>query len=83
MKTLSAETRTTTVRDLRNRFANVTKWIEEGEQVVITRNGAVFATLTPAKPAKPRKIDWAARFEHRPPLGAKLCIAETQAFLMR
>lgn len=82
MKTPSAETRTATVRDLRNRFADVAKWIEDGEQVVITRNGAVFATLAPAKPAKPRKVDWAARFERRPPLGAnrKLSKEETQAF---
>lgn len=80
MKTLTTETRTATVRDLRNRFADVAKWIEDGEQVVITRNGAVFATLAPAKPAKPRKIDWAARFERYPLLGKKLSKEETQAF---
>lgn len=82
MKTLVEDTKTATVRDLRNRFAEVAKWIEDGEQVAITRNGVVFATLAPAKPAKPRKPDWAARFKRRPPLGAnrKLSKEETQAF---
>ncbi len=80
MSTALQEPRTATVRDLRNRFADVAKWIEDGEQVTITRNGAVFATLAPARPAKPRKPDWAARFKRRPPLGRKLSKEETQAF---
>src|SRR5438445_13334209 len=54
--------KTATVRDLRNHFADVAKWIEHGEQVTITRNGAAFATLAPATPKKRRKADWAARF---------------------
>ncbi len=61
--------KTATVRDLRNNFASVAKWIEHGEQIAITRNGKSFATLSPAIPAKPRKADWAARFAKRPPLG--------------
>jgi prevent-host-death family protein len=42
--------KTATVRDLRNHFADVAKWIESGQQVTITRNGVAFATLAPAKP---------------------------------
>ena len=61
--------KTATVRDLRNHFADVAKWIEHGEAVTITRNGAAFATLAPAKAAKARKVDWAARFAKRKPLG--------------
>jgi antitoxin (DNA-binding transcriptional repressor) of toxin-antitoxin stability system len=61
--------KTATVRDLRNRFADVAKWIEHGEAVTITRNGAAFATLAPAKSAKPRKVDWAARLKAFPPVG--------------
>ena len=61
--------KTATVRDLRNKFADVAKWIEHGEAVTITRNGAAFATLAPAKPAKPRKVDWAARMKKHPPVG--------------
>jgi prevent-host-death family protein len=58
-----------TVRDLRNHFADVAKWIEHGEQVTITRNGAAFATLAPVAASKPRKVDWALRLATRKPLG--------------
>lgn len=74
------------MRDLRNRFADVSKWIEDGEEVTITRNGAPFATLAPAQPAKPRKVDiaarWARRLREHPPIPCKrkLTAEETQAF---
>jgi len=61
--------KTATVRDLRNNFASVAKWIEHGEQVAITRNGAAFATLAPVKAVKRRKVDWAARLKAFPPVG--------------
>lgn len=80
MSTAAQEPRTASVRDLRNRFADVAKWIEDGEQVSITRNGKSFATLSPAQPVKPKKADWAARFKKRPLLGRKLNQAETKAF---
>jgi prevent-host-death family protein len=82
MSTATQDPRTASVRDLRNRFADVAKWIEDGEEVTITRNGAAFATLAPVRPAKPRKPDWAARFKRRPPIPAnrKLSKMETQAF---
>ena len=72
--------KTATVRDLRNHFADVAKWIEHGEPVTITRNGTPFATLAPAKAAKPRKVDWAARLKRYKPVGRKLTAAETEAF---
>ena len=74
------EPRTATVRDLRNRFAAVARWIEDGEQVTITRGGAAFATLAPTPPMKPAKVDWAGRFRRRPPLGKKMSKEETRAF---
>ncbi len=80
MKTATQDSRTATVRDLRNRFADVAKWIEDGEQVTITRHGAAFATLAPTVAKKPGKPDWAARFKRRPPLGKRLTPEETQAF---
>lgn len=39
--------KTATVRDLRNHFARVAVWVENGESVTITRGGKVFATLVP------------------------------------
>ncbi|MEI6278126.1 MAG: type II toxin-antitoxin system prevent-host-death family antitoxin [Verrucomicrobiae bacterium] len=75
------EPRTATVRDLRNRFAAVARWVEDGEKVTITRHGAAFATLAPAPATKKLgKPDWAARFKRRPPIGKKLTPEETQAF---
>lgn len=75
--------KTATVRDLRNNFADVAKWIEHGEPVVITRKGTPFATLAPAKAAKPGKVDWAARLAKRKPLGRQLSAEETAAFWSR
>ncbi len=75
--------RTATIRDLRNNFASVAKWIEQGEQITITRHGKTFATLSPALPPKPRKPDWAARFAKRPPLGRQLSLKETEEFWSR
>jgi prevent-host-death family protein len=57
MTRITHDPRTATVRDLRNRFADVAKWIEDGEQVTITRHGEAFATLAPARPAKPPTPD--------------------------
>lgn len=75
--------KTATVRDLRNNFASVAKWIEHGEQINITRNGKTFATLSPAAPQKSEKVDWAARFAKRKPLGRGLSAEETDALWSR
>ena len=75
--------KTATVRDLRNNFASVAKWIEHGEAITITRNGKSFATLSPAIPETPHKVDWAARFAKRKPLGRKLNAKETEEFWSR
>jgi prevent-host-death family protein len=45
-----------TVRDLRNRFALISRWLEEGEQVTITKRGRVFARIVPPAAAKRRKL---------------------------
>ena len=49
--------KTAAVRELRNNFARLAKWIELGEQITITRNGETFAKLLPATPDKPGKVD--------------------------
>jgi antitoxin (DNA-binding transcriptional repressor) of toxin-antitoxin stability system len=38
-----------TIRDLRNAFPTVARWIEEGESVEITRSGTPFARLEPIR----------------------------------
>ena len=69
--------KTATVRDLRNNFAEVSKWIEHGEQVSITRNGTAFATLAPTQVSAPVKADWKARFAKRKPVGKGLSQADS------
>ena len=48
--------KTATVADLRNRFPRVFKWIEEGEQVELTKRGKVVARIVPALSSKPPKF---------------------------
>ena len=45
--------KTATIRDLRNAFPRVARWIEEGECVEITRSGKPFAQLAPVPPPGP------------------------------
>lgn len=69
--------KTASVRDLRNHFADVAKWIADGELVSITRHGSVFATLSPAAPKKRLTADWNGRFKDHPPLGKGISIRKT------
>ncbi len=70
--------KTATVRDLRNHFADVAKWIEHGEPVTITRNGAAFATLAPAKSSKPDKAAFIARYKNFKPVGKRISKEATE-----
>lgn len=73
--------KTATVRDLRNHFAAVAKWIESGEKISITRNGTAFALLSPAAPPTRRsRGNWAARNTRYQPVGRKLTQEQTEAF---
>ena len=49
--------RRATVRDLRNRFARILTWIEEGERVKVSSRGRVVATLVPER-RKARRVSW-------------------------
>ncbi len=59
--------KTATIRDLRHDFARVAKWIDDGEQVAITRRGHEFAVLAPMKRSKSKKAwktpDFAAQMQ--------------------
>lgn len=49
--------KTATVRDLRNNFARVSRWIKDGQKVEITSRGVPLACLVPvAKPEEKKKI---------------------------
>ena len=45
------------MRDLRNRFARILTWIEEGERVKVSSRGRVVATLVP-EPRGARRVSW-------------------------
>jgi len=47
--------RTATVRDLRNSFARISRWLEAGESVAVTKRGRLFAHILPAAPAKGKR----------------------------
>jgi len=48
--------KTATVRDLRNQFPRVAAWIENGEEVGITKAGKPFARLVPVAAPPARKL---------------------------
>ncbi len=48
--------KTATIADLRNHFPRVFRWIEDGEQVELTKRGRVVARLVPATKAQPPKF---------------------------
>jgi antitoxin (DNA-binding transcriptional repressor) of toxin-antitoxin stability system len=47
--------RTASVRDLRNSFARISRWLEAGEIVEVTKRGRTFARIVPAIESKKKK----------------------------
>ncbi|MBV8215476.1 MAG: type II toxin-antitoxin system prevent-host-death family antitoxin [Verrucomicrobia bacterium] len=51
--------KTASVRELRNRYTELLKWLEAGEEITITRRGVAIARLVPVNSAKIRRTtDW-------------------------
>ena len=50
--------KTVTVRDLRNRYSEVLRWLEAGQDVAIKRRGRVVARLVPETEAAATEVDW-------------------------
>ncbi len=56
--------KTATVRDVQHHFRKVLAWVEEGEEVLVTRRNRTVARLVPCIPARPSTVplpDFAAR----------------------
>ncbi len=51
--------KTATVRDLRNHGKTLLAWLDEGEEILITRRGESFARLIPEKKPPNGKVNWA------------------------
>ena len=58
--------KTATVRELRHDFGTVLNWIEEGEQVEISKRCKIIALISPPPVPKP------ARARQRPDFAARL-----------
>ena len=50
--------RTATVRDLRNSYLDIFKWLDAGEDVAISRHGTVIARLVPESAASTGRYNW-------------------------
>ncbi|RYD35589.1 MAG: hypothetical protein EOP86_08075 [Verrucomicrobiaceae bacterium] len=50
--------KTATVRDLRNHYSSLLRWIAAGEEVVITQKGQAVARLSPMGPSEPASVNW-------------------------
>jgi len=61
--------KTATVRQIRHDFGTVLNWVEEGEQVEVSKRGKIVALITPPPPpphCRPKKRpDLAARLRSR------------------
>jgi prevent-host-death family protein len=50
--------RSTTVRELRNNYSKVLKWVAKGEEVEVTRRGKAVARVLPVAPTGSAEMDW-------------------------
>ena len=74
--------RSTTVRELRNNYSKVLKWVSKGEEVEVTRRGKVVAKVVPPVPAAPAMVDWSKSAAlNRKPWGAALTAEQSAAIL--
>jgi prevent-host-death family protein len=47
-----------TVRELRNHYSELLRWLESGEEILITRRGIAIARLVPEKTKVKPQVDW-------------------------
>lgn len=52
--------KTATVRELRNNYTSVLRWIGAGEEVIITQRGKAIARLVPENAQTEHPVDWAS-----------------------
>ena len=50
--------KTATVRELRNSYSDLLKWIGAGEEIVITQRGKAIARLIPEQEGRGDRVDW-------------------------
>ncbi len=55
--------KTATVRELRNHYSNLLRWVSAGEEILITRRGQPVARLVPEGKAEHGKVNWSDSLE--------------------
>lgn len=50
--------KTATVRDLRNRYTDLLRWLDAGEEIVITQRGKAVARLVPERNQPRPRVNW-------------------------
>ena len=50
--------KTATLRDLRNHYSKLMKWLAAGEEIVITKRGRPIARLIPEATPVATRVDW-------------------------
>ncbi len=48
--------KTATISELRNSFGRISRWLEAGESVEVTKRGLPFARILPVESPTPRKL---------------------------
>jgi antitoxin (DNA-binding transcriptional repressor) of toxin-antitoxin stability system len=75
--------KTATVRDLRNHYTTLLRWIRAGEEVLITQRGVVIARLSPESAQSSGRVNWADSPEvTRDRRGETMLTAEESAVLI-
>jgi prevent-host-death family protein len=76
--------KTATVRDLRNHYTGILRWIASGEVVQITQRGKPVARLVPETPDVDSQIDWSlSPAIHRNRSKERMLTAEESSTIIR
>jgi prevent-host-death family protein len=71
--------KTTTVRELRNNYTQVLKWVAKGEEVEVTRRGRIVARVVPPPQVKAARVDWAQSAALNRPAWSRVLSADESA----
>jgi len=75
--------KTATLRDLRNHYSRLMKWLAAGEEIVITKRGRPIARLIPETTPVATVVDWSksAAVTRDRSQEARLSLEESQQIL--
>ncbi len=75
--------KTASVRELRNHYTSVLRWIDAGEDVLITKRGKVIARLSPESDDAVGWVDWKNSPEVTRDRSDEVCLTEAQSAALR